>query len=241
MTGLDRAVEALALILGDFRAAAASDVANLFRSLNGETWDAASRQRLIELLREFAPDLIGAHVGGVADLTATWYDELAPSSDFVSTVPPAMVPAERIEQSIAWAVSTAATAETALSQLVGTTQRMVMDGQRATVTHNAARERVRYLRHTNYAGACNWCLTQASRGTVYATAAAAVKGPDNCKCIAVPLRDGTDDYTTPPMVVAAGERYADASRQLRAEGRAVTLDSVVKRMDAIDAGSAGTT
>jgi hypothetical protein len=57
-----------------------------------------------------------------------------------------------------------------------------------------------------------------------------VKGHDNCKCIAVPERKGTS-YTMPAMVRDAEDRYAEASRQLKAEGKPVTLDSIVARMD----------
>ncbi|WP_131815150.1 hypothetical protein, partial [Mycolicibacterium holsaticum] len=102
MSDLDNAVEALTLILDDFHAVVAADVANLFQIVHGETWDAESRRRLIELLSEHAADLIGAHVGLVADTTSAWYGYLVPSSDFVPTVPQGIVTAERIETSIAF-------------------------------------------------------------------------------------------------------------------------------------------
>lgn len=237
MTALDDAVESLTSTLGHLQDAAAADVENLFWNLSGPTWDAESKRRLVDELREILPDVLTAHVGIVADVTADWYDDLAPDEPFAATAPEDVVPVERIETSIGWAVNAATSMETALSRLVGTTQRMVLDAQRATVAHNAAAEGVKYLRHCNYGGACNWCLAMATRGAVYSSAATAVRGHDRCKCIAVPVRSGTS-YTAPKMVRDAEVRYGEAHRQIEAEGASPTLANVVKRMDAIDAAKA---
>ncbi|SBS71269.1 putative Gp5 [uncultured Mycobacterium sp.] len=233
MTALDEAVEALQALLQRLQDAAAVDVENLWRIVTANLigWDPADRQAVIAALAEHLPDVLGGHVAAVADVTTTWYDMLAPDEPFTAAVPPGdLVPAERIRQSISWAVNTATSTQTALAQLQGTVQRGVVDAQRATVAHNAAAEGVRYRRHTNYAGACNWCLTMATRGAIYITAISAVKGHDNCKCIAVPERKGTS-YIAPAMVRDAEKRYAEASRQLKAEGKPATLDSIVARMD----------
>lgn len=110
---------------------------------------------------------------------------------------------------------------------------MMLDAQGATVAHNAAAEGVRYRRHTNYAGACNWCLTMATRGAVDPSAASAVRGHDNCRCRPVPERLGTK-YTVPAMVREAEDRYVTARGQLEAEGVASPLlNNIVKRMDTV--------
>lgn len=64
----------------------------------------------------------------------------------------------------------------------------------------------------------------ATRGAIYTSAASAVKGHDNCRCIAVPIRKGTS-YTTPTMVGDAEKRYFAARKQLVAEGVSPTLDT----------------
>lgn len=238
MTALDDAVEALQAALAEIQAVAAADVVNLWQILAAElsSGGAVDRQAIIAALRDHLPDLVIGYVGVVAETTAGWYDQLAPDEKYTATVPPdTTVTAERIAQSISWAVNTATSAQTALAQLQGSVHRAVLDAQRATVAHNAAAERVRYRRHTNYAGACNWCLTMATRGAVYTSAASAVRGHDNCKCIAVPERQGTK-YTVPTMVRDAEVKYAEASRQLAAEGVSPTLDNIIKRMDLLDAG-----
>ncbi len=233
MTALDTAVEALHALMQRFQDAAATDVANLWRLIAAglEGWELADRMTAIAALRLHLPDVVAGHTTAVADVTAGWYELLAPDEPFSATVPPGdLMPTERIRQSISWAVNTATSTQTALAQLQGTVQRAVVDAQRTTVAHNAAAEGVRYRRHTNYAGACNWCLTMATRGAIYKTATSAVKGHDNCKCIAVPERKGTS-YTVPAMVRDAEDRYAEAGRQLKAEGKRVTLNAIVARMD----------
>lgn len=235
MTALDTAVEALQALMQRFQGNAATDVENLWRLIAAglEGWELADRMAAIAALQLHLPDVLAGHTAAVADVTAGWYELLAPDEPFSATVPPGdLVPAERIRQSIGWAVNTATSTQTALAQLQGTVQRAVVDAQRATVAHNAAAEGVRYRRHTNYAGACNWCLTMATRGAIYKTAISAVKGHDNCKCIAVPERKGTS-YTVPAMVRGAEKRYVAARKQLTAEGAAPTLDEIVRRMDAI--------
>ncbi len=72
----------------------------------------------------------------------------------------------------------------------------------------------------------------ATRGAIYTSAASAIGGHDNCRCIAVPERAGTE-YTVPAMVRDADKRFAEAIRQLRAERKAVTLNSAVARMDSL--------
>lgn len=140
------------------------------------------------------------------------------------------MPAERIAKSISWAINTATSAQNALAQLHGTMGRAVSDTQRETVTFNASQEGVRYRRHCGYA-ACNWCLVMAGRGAIYRIAQNAVRGHDNCRCLAVPERPGMEGYTVPKLVEQASQCYAAASKALAAEGKAATLDAVVARMD----------
>ncbi len=61
-----------------------------------------------------------------------------------------------------------------------------------------------------------------------------MKGHGNCKCIAVPERKDTS-YTMLAMVRDVEKRYFTPRKQLQAEGRSVTLDTVVARMDTLQA------
>lgn len=230
-TTLDEAVASLQAVLDQLQQACAEDVDRLWNVLlaNGARFE--DRAALIAALREYLPELTLAHAGAVAEVTAGWYEELAPGEPFSATVPDEIVPAERIATSVGWAINTATSIETALAQLQGTVQRAVLDAQRETVSHNASRERTRYRRHCGYA-ACNWCLVMAGRGAVYRSATSAVRGHDNCKCLAVPERAGMTEYTVPPLVRDAEKRYAEASKQLKAEGKPLTLAAVISRMDA---------
>jgi len=72
------------------------------------------------------------------------------------------------------------------------------------------------------------------QGAIYMSAASAVRGHDNCRCIAVPERRGTE-YTVPAMVRDAEKRYDAARQQLVTEGQPATLDAVVAHMDALQA------
>lgn len=240
MTALDDAVETLQALMERYTDAArrttwaAYSTAFVTSSLRTDEWTGPTKQALIAELAETLPGMVAGSVGLVADQVAGWYDALAPDEQFAATVPPEIVPDERIIESIGWAIRTAVSAETALAQLAGSVDRMVMDAQRTTVAHNAAAEGIRYRRHTNYAGACNWCCVMATRGAVYASAASAVRGHDNCRCIAVPERPGTS-YTVPKMVRDAEAKYAAVRQQLEAEGVTPTLDNVVKRMGSIGA------
>ncbi len=190
-------------------------------------WDEL-KQRLVSALGQFLPDVVDPYVQATAAATATWYDELAPRDPYKATVPDDIVTTDRIKQSISWAINTALTAESALTQLRGSVQRMVADGHRETLVHNAVREGVRFQRVT-HGGACDWCLLMASRGAVYHSAASAIRGHDHDACIAVPIRRGTR-YEPPPEVADAARRYEDATRSLLAQGKAVDLSGVLAMM-----------
>ncbi|WP_425003871.1 hypothetical protein [Mycolicibacterium sp. S3B2] len=231
MADLNTAAESLLRLLDRNVAAAHVALANTFNAvLPSLDWTAETKAAVVAGLRESYPPALLARVELVSGATAVWYDGLAPDVDFSATAPDDVVSEERITESIGWAIRTATTAETALAQLAGSTQRVMLDAQRATVASNAAAEGVRYRRHTNYAGACNWCLVMATRGAIYASATSAVRGHDNCRCIAVPERPGST-YAVPVMVRDAEVRYVEARRQLEATSLTTNLNEILRRMD----------
>lgn len=233
MTPLDTAVDRLQGLLEQMQAATAADVDILWRMAVNALRGPIDKDALIAELQTILPDVVAAHAGAIADLSAAWYEELVPAASFEATVPDDLLPDERIAKSIAWAVNTATTSATALAQLQGTMQRAVLDAQRQTVSYNASREGVKYRRHCGYA-ACNWCLVMAGRGAVYRTAQNAVRGHDNCRCLAIPERSGMEAYTVPTLVRDAEKRYVAARKLLQDEGvDSPSLDAIIGRMDAI--------
>ena len=211
--------------------------------------DAAAKHTIINAMQQHLYDQQWGYVSAAEQTSMTWYDELTPpvtSLDAAMSAPstyqaqytpvPGKVTEERVKQSLEWAVNTAQNVLTAKAQLAGAVQRMVMDGSRESIVFNAEKEGVKYVRHCNYATACNWCLVMATRGTVYKSIASATKGHDKCKCIAVPIRKGYT-YDPPQIVKDAAVKYEEAKKLVIKDKLEPTLDNILKRMDAIDATS----
>lgn len=158
-------------------------------------------------LQDAYPDLVDPYLSGAAMMTAEWYQSLAPDVDFTVDVPDLM-PREALQASTRWAL----TEKDPLEAISGSTERRVFTTTRDTVHLNAEREKVRYARHAS-ANACAWCRVLATREPVYHSAEAAVKGHDNCHCIAVPIREG-DDYQPAPYVEGFMDEYLDARREV---------------------------
>jgi hypothetical protein len=204
----------------------------------GQTIDLAQRQSLISSLETPLWESQYGYVSAAEQATMTWYADLSddPKAYQPQYLPnvPGNVTEGRVKESVSWAINTATDLVTAKAQLAGSVQRMVMDGSRESVVYNADKEGVKYVRHCNYGSACNWCLTMATRGTVFKSAASATKGHDKCKCFAVPIRKGWK-YDPPQIVKDAAKKYEAAKAQLQAAGEKPTLKSILKQMDAIDA------
>lgn len=240
MAQLDDQLAALQAVLSQLEVNSKADLANLFAA---NAWSGPAqldnphvRQYIIDVLAEQVPQLAQQSNAAAAAVTAQWYDELAPDQPYIAEVPnlDTLLPTEKVVKSISWAVNTATTVDTALAQLQKSVQRMVYDGSRDTVVWNATKEGVKYVRHANYAGVCNWCLVMATKGAIYKSAAAAVAGHDNCKCFAVPLRKGVH-YEPPAEVKAAEKKYVAARKKVLADGKQPSLDNILGEMDKIDA------
>jgi hypothetical protein len=57
---------------------------------------------VIPILRAAIPELVAPFTQGAAAVTAQWYDELSPSSDFTAS-PVVDLPAEKIDSTVRWA------------------------------------------------------------------------------------------------------------------------------------------
>lgn len=168
-------------------------------------------------LQEVYPELVDPYLSGAAMMTAEWYASLAPESDFAVDVPD-LVPREALRASTRWAL----TQPNPVEAISGSTERRVFTTSRDTVHLNAERENVRYARHAS-ANACSWCRVLATREPVYHSADAAVKGHDNCHCVAVPVRDG--DWEPAPYVADWMNEYNTARREVGGN-----LDDIVNYM-----------
>jgi hypothetical protein len=152
------------------------------------------------LLLEAYPQVIDPFISGASTLAAEWYGSLAPESTFPVEVAPAP-PVAALKSNVGWAL----TQLDVRGALSGSAERHVFTATRDTVLHNAKRERVKFARYAS-ANACPWCRVLATREAAYHTADSAVKGHDNCHCIAVPVRDG-DSYTPPDYVAQWTDEY----------------------------------
>lgn len=154
-------------------------------------------------LQDAYPATVDPFIAAAGQLSAEWYASLAPGSDYVvEPAPPP--PLKALQTNVRWALTQADVA----SALSGSAERHVFTATRDTVLHNAKREHVRFARYAS-ANACPWCRVLATREAAYHTAEAAVRGHDNCHCIAVPVRGG-DSYTPPDYVQQWQQDYQDA-------------------------------
>lgn len=145
------------------------------------------------VVQEAFTALVDPYIAASGQLTAQWYHDLNPAAAFAVEVAPAP-PRAVLSANVRWALTQTDVA----SAVSGVAERRVFQSSRDTVLLNAGREGVRYARYAS-ANACPWCRVLATREAVYHTAESAVKGHDNCHCIAVPER-GSNAYEPPAYV-----------------------------------------
>lgn len=173
---------------------------------------------LMAFITDAAPALLNEYLTASADLTASWYEDQNPASDYIAE--PADLPAD---DALAIAARWAMTQADRATAWTGAATKALFDTSRETVKVNAAREGVRWVRHAQE-NACGFCrilairsldgLSYGSEGITDKIGAdgkptgdktlVVVKGKnrapgeeyhDHCNCTAVPLRDGT--YAAP--------------------------------------------
>ncbi|OZE92461.1 hypothetical protein CH298_02695 [Rhodococcoides fascians] len=247
MTLLDDS-RALQLGLGELSTLTVNDLALVWRSLYDAGGDPIE---LRDALVQAVPEILIPYETAAGELTASWYEDLAPRSRFIAK--PAEVSAvDAVAASTRWALSplfTPGNDTSPLSLLSGMAKRRVFNASRQTVLDNASREgNVQYARYASKT-ACEFCRLLATRGAVYGSKEAAtrvagrgkevasnfrpdgrkkrggqakgvrIRGNqksgdrfhDNCKCIAVAVRPGTN-YEPPSYVQQWDEQYIEASR-----------------------------
>ena len=178
----------------------------------------ASPETRWQELQEAFPLVVDPFLSAAAVLSTEWYRSLDPESTFA--VEPAPAPlAAALSANATWAL----TQLNPLQNMVGSVDRQVFSTSRQTLVGNAEREGVRFARYAS-ANACAWCRVLATREAVYKTAENAIKGHDNCHCMAVPVRGG-DTYTPPAYVADWLEEYNTARAEVGGN-----LNDIVNKM-----------
>lgn len=208
------------------------------------------REQLV-FITDAYPALLDPFLSASARMTTQWYAEQPTTGGRAATAAgpgarltpaafapePAQLPTpERLAVSGRWAMLQ----PQPLQAMRGSATRAIFDASRDTVLDNAEREGVRYARYAS-ATACGFCRMLASRGGEYRSEAAALtvvarrrrgtrplgeRYHDNCKCLAVPVRDGVYE---PPSYV---EQWQNDYDRARLDG-ARTPNEIARAMDAM--------
>lgn len=146
------------------------DLADFWQALNLSGDPVRVRDELLE----FFPDLLQAYGDTAAVLGADWYDllrEVPASSSSFDAVLAAPAATEQAQNTARWAIGPLFTEnpDAALANLLGATQRLVMQPGRDSVFASAALDPVRtgVARVPSGATTCRFCVLLASRGPVY--------------------------------------------------------------------------
>lgn len=210
--------EALSAIHTAQDAAIAKDVAGMFASFDGHP-------HFPSALHEAMPEILDQHAQAAGLITAQWYEELDPASKFRAK-PFTDIPREQIDKTVDWALY-APGEEPPVSRLTGSSQRMVRNVSRQTVTRNAADEGVRWARYAQ-PSACAFCRTLAMRGSgredqkwlYHSEKSAEYRKSDgekyhtHCFCEAVAVR-GNAVWTPPDYTQGWDQEYIDATKRVK--------------------------
>lgn len=169
-----------------------------------EMWEDTDGFEEVEILY---PEIAEQYAAAAGTLTAQWYFDLNPDRPFETRVGP-LPERGQLLASVGWAF----TQSDPLTALLGSTDRHIFSTARQTVVENATRENVRYARYAS-ANACAWCQVLATNPARYRSEETAVAGHDNCNCLAVPVREGTE-WTPPPYVAQWEEQYNQARAEV---------------------------
>ena len=178
--------------------------------------------RIRDLLLEFFPELLATYGDAAALLGADWYDMLRDVPPSAARFRAALASPAKADQAIGsarWALGPLFADEpdpaAALSQLMGSAQRLVLQPGRDS-TWQASRSdpvRVSFARVPAGATTCKWCVKLASRGFDYETAKSAGEGRefhDNCNCVIIPGQ-GEDDLPDGHDLAEFKRLYAEQS------------------------------
>lgn len=178
------------------------------------------QQDLLTFITTAAPELVTPFLDLVGTLTAVWYEEQDPESDFVAE-PVDLLTADDLAAAARWAMLQI----DPITAWAGDATKSLFDTSRETVATNAGREGVRWARHASE-DACGFCRLLALKGFAYTSEKAALgtrnkgtaievaKSHDHCNCTAVPERGRRSDTNYPPSYLADWQQQYEAARRL---------------------------
>lgn len=158
--------------------------------------------RVRNALLAFLPELVTEYGDVSALLAADFYDmlrDVPPSAASFQAAYAAPVDPEAARGAARWAVGALFDEDSGLflSQILGSTQRLVTQRGRDTIFENSGRDRVRtsVARIPSGTDTCEFCIRLASRGAVYADLVSAGEMNsfhDNCDCVPTVIRSKRD-------------------------------------------------
>lgn len=218
-------------VTAEFRSAQADLVTLTVADLEAfwRTLDASDAPASQAALLSFLPDLVQTYGEiGAAD-AADFYEELRDASPdvrrpYTAVVPDDVLTVEQIEASTRWALGPLWTAtddlalavETALTNLSGVANRLVLTPARDTVRTNAQRDPESYgYRRVGKGDSCKFCRMLIGRGNVYSKDTAAFAAHDHCDCTAEPSWDGGEPATPLQQIASKRPRTKTAADKAR--------------------------
>lgn len=148
-----------------------------------------SQSDLLALITDVGPQLLEPFIAAAGELTALWYDDQNPASDFTATPvdPPA---SEDLAATARWAMLQ----DDPAAAWSGAASKALFDSSRETVIANAKKEGVKWARYAQE-NACGFCRMLSVKGYFYKSeqSAKAVKhadaaGHSHCNCVVYPQR-----------------------------------------------------
>ena len=173
-----------------------------------ELWQQSARLASAEFAESVVsayPVVVDPYIDMSATLAATWFEESDPTSTYRAVLAPPP-PVEKLQINARWALQ--AHGEQGRADLSGSLNRAVFDGARETTMINVERTNSRWAVDARPT-ACPWCRMMATRGTVYKSAATALRAcHDNGHCVAIENRRG--DYEPPAHMEKWEDEYLKA-------------------------------
>lgn len=192
-------------------------------------WRNASSQSSIDFplyVAEAYPEVVDPYVAAAAMMSASWFEESDPSSNYIAVTAP-LPEREQLSSNAVWALKSLG--DQGLSNLEGSLNRAVFDGARESTRLNVEATESRWAVHAR-PSACPWCKMMVTRGAVYLSAATALKAcHDNGHCVAMEDRNGT--YEQPTYFEQWEEEYLKA-RDNAGSGDPKAIQAAWRQLDA---------
>lgn len=195
-------------------------------------WESTSGWPDVE---EQFPQVVEPFIAAAGEMSAQWYEDLAPGLPFDVRVPE-LSTATILGGAVGWAYSQ----PDPLPVLQSAASTAVVRASRDTVVSNAVREGTGYARLAE-PDACAWCrmLATTPQSNLYRSVETASFGHERCHCTAVPVRKGST-FTPPKYTAGWYDEYraaatAEGTYDLNVLANRVRRDNYGSVKDAVNA------